>query len=69
MGREGKCKVPSMVLSGQKSRHREEAREMALEVTERKAVEEGVVKGAAHYLAEESPGGFVEAVLPFLDAH
>lgn len=69
VGREGKCKVPSMALSGQKSRHREEAREMALEVTERKAVEEGVVKGAAHYLAEESPGGFVEAVLPFLDAH
>ena len=67
--REGKCKVPSMILSGEESRHRKEAREMVLEVTERDAVEEGVVQGAAHYLAEESPSGFVEAVLPFLDAH
>jgi pimeloyl-ACP methyl ester carboxylesterase len=67
--REGECKVASLVLSGEKSRHREEARGMALEVTEPEMLEEGVVKGAAHYLAEESPGGFVKAVLPFLDAH
>jgi pimeloyl-ACP methyl ester carboxylesterase len=65
----GKCTVPSLVMSGEKSRHREEAHGMALEVTEREVVQEGVVKGAAHYLAEESPRGFVEAVLPFLAAH
>jgi pimeloyl-ACP methyl ester carboxylesterase len=58
-----------LVLSGEKSRHREEARGMALEVTERERLEVGVVNGAAHYLAEESPGEFVEAVLPFLDAN
>jgi len=65
----GKCKVPSLVLSGEKSRHREEAFGMVVEVTERELVKEGVVEGAAHYLAEESPEGFVKAVLPFLVAH
>ena len=65
----GKCEVPSMILSGEFSRHLEEARDMALEVTQKEALEQGVVKGAAHYLAEESPGGFVEAVLPFLLKH
>lgn len=69
VGREGKCKVPSMILSGEKSRHRVDAQEMVLEVTERELVQEDVVEGAAHYLAEESPGGLVEVVLPFLDAH
>lgn len=65
----GKCQVPSTVLSGEKSRHRDEAHEMVLEVTDREKVEEGVVEGAAHYLAEESPDGFVKAVLPFLGAN
>ncbi|KAM0712968.1 hypothetical protein Q7P35_000419 [Cladosporium inversicolor] len=69
LGREGKCRTPSLVLSGEKSRHREEARGMALEVTEGEVLEEGVVGGAAHYLAEESPEGFVGAVMPFLDAN
>jgi pimeloyl-ACP methyl ester carboxylesterase len=64
----GKCKVPSMVLSGEKSRHREEALGMVLEVTDGEVVQQGVVEGAAHYLAEESPERFVKAVLPFLDA-
>jgi pimeloyl-ACP methyl ester carboxylesterase len=64
----GKCKVPSMVLSGEKSGHREEALGMVLEVTDGEVVQQGVVEGAAHYLAEESPDGFVKAVLPFLDA-
>jgi pimeloyl-ACP methyl ester carboxylesterase len=62
----GKCQVPTMVLSGEFSRHLEEAHDMALEVTQTEMVEQGVVKGAAHYLAEESPAAFVEAVLPFL---
>jgi pimeloyl-ACP methyl ester carboxylesterase len=65
----GKCEVPTLILSGEFSRHLEEAKEMALEVTQSEVVEQGVVKGAAHYLAEESPGGFVEAVLPFLAKH
>lgn len=65
----GKCKVPSLVLSGEKSRHREEAVAMVFEVTDREMVTEGVVEGAAHYLAEESPDGFIRAVLPFLAAH
>lgn len=62
----GKCRVPSMVLSGEFSRHREDALEMAREVVDDEVVVEGVVGGAAHYLAEENPGGFVEAVLRFL---
>lgn len=65
----GKCEVPSLVLSGEHSRHREEAREMALEVSEEEKVEVGVVEGAAHYLAEENPEGFVEAVLAFVGRH
>jgi pimeloyl-ACP methyl ester carboxylesterase len=69
IGERGKCRVPTMILSGEFSRHLEEAKEMALEVTQNDMVEQGVVKGAAHYLAEESPGAFVEAVLPFLDEH
>lgn len=39
---------------------------MALEVTDEASLEIGVVKHAAHYLAEENPEGFVDAVLPFL---
>lgn len=65
----GKCKVPSLVLSGEYSRHREEARDMALEVSEEEKVEVGIVEGAAHYLAEENPEGFVEAVLGFAERH
>ena len=62
----GGCRVPSMVLSGEFSRHREDAFEMAREVVDGEVVGEGVVEGAAHYLAEENPDGFVEAVLRFL---
>ena len=69
VGREGKCKVPTLVLSGEKSRHREGARGMVEEVTEKVVVEEEVVMGAEHYLAEENPEGFVEVVLPFFEAH
>lgn len=65
----GKCGVPSMALSGEFSRHREGAWGMALEVMEAEKVVEGVVEGAAHYLAEESPEGFLKAVLPFIDGH
>lgn len=63
----GKCTVPSMVLSGEFSRHREDALEMAREVVNDRVVEEGVVEGATHHLAQENPGGFVQAVSRFLD--
>ena len=56
LGRKGKCKVPSLILSEEQSGHRKEARDTAFEVTEQEIVEEGVVEGAAHYLAEESLG-------------
>jgi pimeloyl-ACP methyl ester carboxylesterase len=62
----GKCRVPTMILSGEFSRHLEGARDMALEVTREEVLRQGVVGSAAHYLAEESPGGFVRAVFPFL---
>lgn len=65
----GKCEVPSLVLSGEVSRHREEAHGMVREMTDSAVVEDGIVEGAAHYLAEESPDGFVKAVLPFLAKH
>lgn len=63
----GKCRVPTLVLSGARSRHRVEAEEMALEVTEKEFVEVDEVEEAAHYLAEENPQGFARAVLGFLD--
>lgn len=55
-----------MVLSGEHSRHRAEAEEMALEVTESDKIEVAVVDKAAHYLAEENPQGFVERVVAFI---
>lgn len=64
----GKCTVPSMIMSGRQSRHAEEAAEMAEEVTE--GPFETVDLGAAgHYLAEETPKCFAEAVLSFIAKH
>ncbi|KAK5706310.1 hypothetical protein LTR97_001298 [Elasticomyces elasticus] len=67
--RNGKVNVPTMVLSGARSRHKLEAEEMVLEVTEKAKVEVGLVEGAAHYLAEENPEGFAETVLAFIEKH
>lgn len=67
--REGKCRVPTMVLSGEMSLHREEAEGMVREVTEGKFVEASVVEGAGHYLAEENPEGFAKVVLDFVEKH
>ncbi|KAF2159709.1 hypothetical protein M409DRAFT_70884 [Zasmidium cellare ATCC 36951] len=67
--REGKCAVPTMVLSGERSWQREEAEGMVREVTEDGVVEVGVVEGVGHYLAEEGPEEFVEVVLEFLGRH
>lgn len=65
----GKCRVPSMVLSGAESRHRFGAEEMAAEVTEQDMLTVGKVKGAGHYLAEENPEAFSEVVLGFISRH
>ena len=65
----GKCKVPTLILSGEHSRHQHEAEEMALEVIEKDRVEMGLVAEAGHYLAEENPSGFANVVLDFLQKH
>lgn len=65
----GKCSVPTMVLSGEFSPLRNGADAMAAEVTEHGAVEAGVVEGASHYLAEENPNGFANTVLQFVGKH
>ncbi|KAM0716555.1 hypothetical protein Q7P37_008000 [Cladosporium fusiforme] len=65
--REGKCKVPTLSLSGEFSRHKKEAEEMVKEVTVEDKVEVGVVQGASHYIAEENPEGFCKAVLEWVE--
>ncbi|KAI7182107.1 hypothetical protein D0869_13691 [Hortaea werneckii] len=66
LAKRGKCSVPTLILSGERSHHRAEAEEMALEVTEENKLHIGVVKDAAHWLAEENPAGFVEELLAFI---
>lgn len=63
----GKCKVPSLVLSGDQSRHAEEAEEMGREVTEAQMLSVGVVSKAGHYLAEENPEEFVTMALSLIE--
>ncbi|KAI7210204.1 hypothetical protein KC333_g8341 [Hortaea werneckii] len=67
--KQGKCSVPTLILSGEKSHHRAEAEEMGLEVTEDGKLQMGVVRDAAHWLAEENPAGFVEELLAFIRHH
>ena len=62
----GKCGVRSLILTGEHSRHRAEAEEMALEVTEEEKLTVEVIGEACHYLAEENPEGFADAVLRFV---
>ncbi|KAI7551984.1 alpha/beta-hydrolase [Hortaea werneckii] len=69
LAKQGKCSVPTLILSGEKSRHRAEAEEMGLEVTENGKLQMGVVRDAAHWLAEENPAGFVEELLAFIRHH
>jgi len=63
--KDGKCKVPCMVLSGGKSMLKEFARAMADEMYEGAEVAE--VDDAAHWIAEENPEGFVKKVLEFVE--
>ncbi|RMY70989.1 hypothetical protein D0863_05434 [Hortaea werneckii] len=65
----GEQYVPTLILSGERSHHRAEAEEMALEVTENDKLQIGIVKDAAHWLAEENPAGFVEELLAFIKQH
>ena len=65
----GKCQTPTLILSGEHSRHRLEAEEMALEVTESGMLQVKVVSHAGHYLAEENPAGFAQAVCEFIQQH
>ncbi|KAI7197980.1 alpha/beta-hydrolase [Hortaea werneckii] len=69
LAKQGKCSVPTLILSGERSHHRAEAEEMALEVTENDKLQIGIVKDAAHWLAEENPAGFVEELLAFIKQH
>lgn len=63
---QGKCGVRTLILTGEHSRHRAEAQEMALEVTEEEKLTVEGVSEASHYLAEENPEGFADAILRFV---
>ncbi|KAF9874252.1 alpha beta hydrolase fold protein [Colletotrichum karsti] len=62
----GKCKVKSLGLSGGEGRHKETALEMFEEVHEEGSVQIAEVPGSGHYVAEENPDGFVQAILSFI---
>lgn len=67
VSKHGKSKVPTMILSGDRSRLRIGANEMASEVTDRDVVDIGEVEDSGHYCAEENPQGFVKVVVDFLE--
>jgi pimeloyl-ACP methyl ester carboxylesterase len=62
----GKCRLPVLVLNGRESRHAGEAGGMVSEMYEGDHVELAEVDASGHYIAEENPGGFVDAVLGFV---
>jgi pimeloyl-ACP methyl ester carboxylesterase len=64
---DGKLKVPTLVLSGEHSRHAAEAEEMVSEVVADGKWEARTVSAAAHYVAEENPDGFVKEVVGFIE--
>ena len=63
--RNGKVRVRSLVLSGEHVFMTAGALEMACEMYDN--VEQGIVEGSGHWLAEENPEGFVEKVLAFVE--
>lgn len=63
----GKCKVPALVLNGDRFRHAAQAAKAGSETCENVKVD--VVKDSGHYIAEENPGGFVEKILNFVNSH
>ncbi|KAI9154728.1 Soluble epoxide hydrolase [Paramyrothecium foliicola] len=62
----GKCKVPAISLSGSYSRHKDAAEQMMSEVHEEGTYEIAVVADSGHWIAEENPQGFVDAVVGFI---
>ena len=65
LGRNGKVGVRSLVLSGEHCFMTPGALAMASEMYS--DVEQGIVEGSGHWLAEENPEGFVEKVLAFVE--
>ena len=63
----GKCKVPCLTLSGDKSFLAKAAAQEAAEFYER--FETAEVEDAMHYIAEENPEGFVRELLKFVGAY
>jgi pimeloyl-ACP methyl ester carboxylesterase len=64
----GKCTRPVLILSGSQSRHVHEAREMVNEVYAGE-IQIDEIEDSGHYIAEENPDGFVQAVLAFINSH
>lgn len=67
LARNGRSSVPALALSGDRSRHAEEAGGMVSEMYEN--VEVAEVKDAGHYVAEENPADFVKIVSRFVAGH
>ena len=61
----GKVEVRTMILSGEHCFMTAGALEMASEMYNN--VEQGIVEGAGHWLAEENPQGFIKKVLGFVE--
>lgn len=64
----GKCMRPVLILSGSESRHASEAKDMVTEVYGGD-IQVAVVEDSGHYIAEENPTGFVQAVLAFVSKY
>lgn len=65
----GRCKIPTLILSGAVSRLRHPAEEMALEVTQQEVLQVKEISGASHYIAEENPDEFAAVLIEFLGGH
>lgn len=63
----GKSKVPTLTLNGEKSFLANIAEAQAKEMHEN--VETATVQGSGHWCAEENPEDFVEKVLGFVGKH
>jgi len=63
--RSGKCKVKCLILNGKEGPLSQGAEAMGKEMYEDAQV--AVVPESGHYIAEENPEGFVQAVLRFLE--
>jgi len=55
-----------MMLSGEQSSYRDHVDSMAAEVLDPRFVTTAIVPGSGHFVSEENPRGFSEAVLGFV---